>query len=49
MAIGYLSTLIIGYGGTCSIAGLYFAEVSNFPMHLRSIIKNFNLRYTNSY
>ena len=29
--------------------GLFFAEVSNFPMHARVILRNFNLRYTKVY
>lgn len=38
-----------GYGGTCAIMGIVVTEVSNFPMHLRTILKNFGLRHTKAY
>ena len=47
--LGYSSALIQGYGAIDSIGGLFVAEVSNFPMHLRVIFRNFGLRYTRVY
>ena len=38
-----------GYGGLDSMVGLLCAEISNFPMHIRCILKNYNRRYTKSY
>jgi hypothetical protein len=38
-----------GYGAIDSLGGLFVAEVSNFPMHLRVILRNFGRRYTKSY
>jgi len=35
--------------GTVAIFGLFFAEVSNFPMHLRCILRTFKMRYTKLY
>jgi len=37
--IGYSSALFQHYGATEALIGLFFAEVSNFPMHLRMIIR----------
>ena len=39
----------LGYGGMVSMGGLLVAEISNFPMHLRTILRNYNLRYTKAY
>lgn len=47
--MGYVSCFVYGYGATEAIMGLYLAEVSNCPMHLRMIFKNLNLRYTLAY
>ena len=47
--LGFGSALLYNYGGIDSIGGLFVAEVSNFPMHLRVIFRNFGLRYTKSY
>jgi len=47
--IGYSSALFQQYGATEALIGLFFAEVSNFPMHLRMIVKQFGLRYTRLY
>lgn len=46
---GYLSGIIGTYGAADGIYGIYYAEVSNLPMHLRVILKNFGLRYTKMY
>jgi len=34
---------------TTAIMGLLFAEVSNFPMHLRCVLRTFKMRYTKLY
>lgn len=44
--IGFFSGVYYGYGALEGIFGLFYAEVSNFPMHMRVIIRNINLRYT---
>jgi hypothetical protein len=31
------------------IVGMFYAEVSNFPMHMRIILRNFNMKYTKIY
>lgn len=35
--------------GTCALFGIFFAEVSNFPMHFRCILRTFGMRYTKMY
>lgn len=47
--VGYLSALISGHGGALAIGGLFFAEISNFPMHARVICRDFNIRYSRTY
>lgn len=47
--LGYLSALSNGYGAMVAIAGLFYAEISNFPMHARMICRNFGLRYSKTY
>eukprot|EP01017_Pseudomicrothorax_dubius_P017057 TRINITY_DN1936_c0_g1_i4.p1 TRINITY_DN1936_c0_g1~~TRINITY_DN1936_c0_g1_i4.p1 ORF type:complete len:264 (+),score=51.90 TRINITY_DN1936_c0_g1_i4:75-866(+) len=47
--LGYLTSLVNGVGCTDSLMGLYLAEYSNLPMHLRKILRTLNLRYTLSY
>lgn len=47
--LGYLSALISGYGAALAIGGLFYAEVSNFPMHARVICRNFSIRYSKAY
>jgi len=34
---------------TTALFGLFFAEVSNFPMHFRCILRTFKMRYTKLY
>jgi hypothetical protein len=34
---------------TTALMGLFFAEVSNFPMHFRCILRTFKMRYTKLY
>lgn len=46
---GLITSPIVGYGATCSIRGILCSEVSNFPMHCRSILKNYGLRHTRAY
>ena len=41
--------MLQGYGAMDSLGGLFVAEVSNLPMHLRVIFRNYNLRYTQGY
>jgi hypothetical protein len=38
-----------GYGAIDGIGGLFVAEVSNFYMHLRVILRTFGRKYTKSY
>lgn len=47
--LGFGSALWQGYGAIDSLGGLFVAEISNFPMHLRVILRNFGLRYTQGY
>jgi hypothetical protein len=46
---GFGSALIEGYGALGPIRGLFVTEASNFPMHLRVILRNYGLRYTRAY
>jgi len=34
---------------TTALFGLFFAEMSNFPMHFRVLLRTFKMRYTKSY
>ena len=36
-------------GGYACVIGLFFAEISNFPMHFRIILRTYNLKYTRLY
>lgn len=47
--MGFGFALWFNYGAIDSVGGLFVAEVSNFPMHLRVIFRNFGLRYTKAY
>lgn len=47
--LGYVSSLLSQYGSMVSIGGLFYAEISNVPMHIRMILKGIGLRYTKSY
>jgi len=47
--LGYGSAILQQYGATEALSGLFFAEVSNFPMHVRAILKTLGLRYTRLY
>ena len=47
--LGLGSALLQGYGAIDALGGLAVAEVSNFPMHLRVILRNYGLRYTKAY
>lgn len=46
---GYASAIYSKYGAAATVVGLLCAEVSNFPMHARIILRNVNLRYTKAY
>lgn len=37
------------YGATDGIWGIFYAEISNVPMHVRAILRNLGLRYTKAY
>jgi hypothetical protein len=43
---GLLVGPVIGYGASTAITGIVISEVSNFPMHLRTILKNYGLKHT---
>ena len=47
--LGFGSALWFNYGGIDSVGGLFVAEISNLPMHLRVILRNYGLRFTRSY
>lgn len=47
--LGFGSAILEGYGAIDGIGGLAVAEISNFPMHLRVILRNYGLKYTKSY
>jgi len=34
---------------TTGLMGLFFAEISNFPMHFRAVLRTLKMRYTNLY
>lgn len=44
--LGYIICHIYGHGAIESLYGLFLAEISNFPMHLRMILKSLKLRHT---
>mmetsp|Transcript_11224 Transcript_11224/g.1739 ORF Transcript_11224/g.1739 Transcript_11224/m.1739 type:complete len:104 (+) Transcript_11224:125-436(+) len=46
---GYVVGIFYTYGATDGIWGLFFAEISNFPMHLRAIFRQVGLKYTKMY
>lgn len=49
-AIGaYAATMSSGYGGAIVLVALFYGEISNSPMHLRTVIKHFGLRHTLAY
>lgn len=47
--VGELGGVVFSTGAIDSIYGLLYAEISNFPMHLRAILKHLNKRYTKIY
>lgn len=47
--IVYLVCLQSKYGGYYTCLALTVAKLSNYPMHLRIILRHFNLRYTKIY
>lgn len=45
-----LGLCLIGFEGTFYlIVGMSVAEISNFPMHIRMILRNLGLKYTRLY
>jgi hypothetical protein len=46
---GFGSAMFEGYGAMGAFGGLFVAEASSFPMHVRIILRNFGLRYTRAY
>lgn len=46
---GYAMATLSKFGGPSSMFGLMCAEVSNFPMHTRCILRTIGLRYTKLY
>jgi hypothetical protein len=47
--LAYATCFVYGNNATEAFRGLFLAEISNFPMHLRSLFKIVNLRYTLAY
>ena len=47
--LGYGSALMNVHGAYASILGLFFAEISNFPMHFRIILRTYDLKFTKLY
>lgn len=47
--LGFGFASMTGYGAIDAIGGLFVAEVSNFCMHLRVILRLFNKKHTKSY
>ena len=45
----YLTVLYCGFGGYANIIGLMFGEISNLPMHVRNILRTYNLKFTKIY
>ena len=46
---GIVSSYFTDLGGYVVLSGLIIAEISNWPMHVRVILKNYGLRYTRAY
>ena len=46
---GFMVAFLSTYGAKCSIYGLFIAETSNFPMHLRVILRTKGKRHTKLY
>ena len=46
---GMLVTIYFGVGCNFVVAGLFIAEVSNPPMHMRIMLKHIGLRYSRAY
>lgn len=49
LAIGGYASCEYFDNSTISLMGLFQAEISNAPMHLRAILRTFGMRYTKSY
>ena len=46
---GIISVLLSGHDACLVVAGLFTAEVSNPPMHVRVMLRNLGKRYTYAY
>ena len=44
--VGLLVGPVTGLGASAAVTGIVISEVSNFPMHLRTILKNYGLKHT---
>lgn len=49
LIVGYIVMIHQGHGGAIEFVGIYTAEISNFPMHLRIILKDYGRRNTKLY
>ena len=47
--IGFFVPLYSQYGAVIGLGGLFCAEISNLPRHIRVILRNYGLRYTKGY
>ena len=47
--VGMATPLVQDVSGNYIVMGMYVAEVSNFLMHIRIILKHYGLRYTKAY
>ena len=41
ISVGFYVMIEQGHGGAIEFIGIYTAEISNFPMHLRIILKDY--------
>ena len=48
-SMGLGGSSFTGKGGCAILLGIVIAEISNFPMHMRQILKNHGLRHTRTY
>lgn len=46
---GYITGIYYGYGAVDGIYGLYYAEISNAPLHIRANLRILNKKYTKIY
>ena len=48
-SLGLAWGVFSGWGASCAITGIVITEVSNFPMHVRNIARNFGRKHTKIY